>query len=122
MKKLFTLFLFLLAAAISSAQSKLKFAVVISANIEWKATKELFPNEMISTSSCGEYFFKEFEKENVLVFHEGWGKVAAAGATQYVIDHFNPEIVINLGTCGGFEGEVERNEIILADRTIIYDI
>jgi len=47
---------------------------------------------------------------------------AAAGATQYVIDQFNPEIVINLGTCGGFEGQIERNEVILADRTIIYDI
>lgn len=82
----------------------------------------MYLGEKLLTSPWGEYFFKEFENERVLVFHEGWGKVAAAGATQYVIDQFNPEFLINLGTCGGFEGDVERNEIILADRTIIYDI
>jgi len=122
MKKLVVLFLYLSVFEISFAQSKLKFAVIVSANIEWRATKLVFPNEKYSTSPWGEYFFKEFEHEKVLVFHEGWGKVAAAGATQYVIDQFNPEILVNLGTCGGFEGEVERNEVILADRTIIYDI
>ena len=31
-------------------------------------------------------------------------------------------MLINLGTCGGFEGAVQRNDVILADRTIIYDI
>jgi adenosylhomocysteine nucleosidase len=56
------------------------------------------------------------------VFQEGWGKVAAAGATQYVIDNFHPEIIINLGTCGGFEGQGQRGDVILADRTVIYDI
>lgn len=117
------LILLIVAAVIPcAAQSKTKIAVLVSANIEWKATKKIFPNEKFSTSPWGEYFFKEIEKENVLIFHEGWGKVAAAGATQYVIDHFNPDILINLGTCGGFEGEVKAGKIILADRTIIYDI
>ncbi len=122
MKKYFLVLLLLPITGNLLAESKIKFAVIISANIEWKATKKLFPGEKFYPSPWGEYFFKEFEKEKVLVFHEGWGKVAAAGATQYVIDQFNPEILINLGTCGGFEGEVQRNEIILADRTVIYDI
>src|SRR6478752_5849493 len=122
MRKLFFVSLSLMIAEVSSGQSKIKFAVIVSANMEWRATKLVFPNEKFTSSPWGEYFFKEFEKEKVLVFHEGWGKVAAAGATQYVIDQFNPEILINLGTCGGFDGEVKRNEIILADRTIIYDI
>ncbi len=122
MKKFLLILLVFIIVEASFSQSKIKFAVIVSANLEWRATKKLFPNEKFSTSPWGEYFFKEFEKEKVLVFHEGWGKVAAAGATQYLIDQFNPEILINLGTCGGFEGEVERNETILADRTVIYDI
>src|SRR5260221_85879 len=122
MRKLFLISLLFSILGASFAQSKIKFAVIVSANIEWRATKLVFPNEKFTSSPWGEYFFKEFEKEKVLVFHEGWGKVAAAGATQYVIDQFNPEILINLGTCGGVEGEVERNEIILVDRTIIYEI
>ncbi len=61
---------------ISFSQSKIKIAIVISANIEWKATKKIFPNEKFLLPPWGEYFFKEFEKEKVLVFQEGWGKVA----------------------------------------------
>jgi adenosylhomocysteine nucleosidase len=99
-----------------------KYAVLISANMEWKSVKKNYPNEKLQTSSWGEYFFKDIAHQNVLFFHEGWGKVAAAGATQYVIDQFKPEILINLGTCGGFEGEIERLDVVLADKTIIYDI
>jgi adenosylhomocysteine nucleosidase len=99
-----------------------KYAVIISANMEWKAVKKIFPTETYQKSVWGEFFYKKMKDQNVLFFHEGWGKVAAAGATQYVIDTYKPEILINLGTCGGFEGEVERLDVILADKTIIYDI
>jgi adenosylhomocysteine nucleosidase len=122
MKKNFLFSIAFLIVEVSCGQAKIKFAVIVSANMEWRATKMVFPNEKFTSSPWGEFFFKEFEKEKVLVFHEGWGKVAAAAATQYVIDQFDPEILINLGTCGGFDGEVERNEVIMADRTIIYDI
>jgi adenosylhomocysteine nucleosidase len=58
----------------------------------------------------------------VTLFHGGWGKISAAATTQYVIDHFEPDLLVNLGTCGGFEDRVERGTIILAERTIVYDI
>jgi adenosylhomocysteine nucleosidase len=103
-----------------------KYAVVISANTEWKSVRKKYPDASYLKSPWGEYFFSEFStgksKTNVLFFHEGWGKTAAAGGTQYVIDKFSPEVIINIGTCGGFEGEVERFDIILANQTIIYDI
>lgn len=77
-------------------------------------------------SPWGEFFFTTIPagkiKEKVLFFHEGWGKTAAAGGTQYVIDRFDPEVIINLGTCGGLEGKTEIFDIILVDKTIIYDI
>ena len=105
---------------------KVKYAVIISANTEWKTVKKMYSSETLNTSPWGEYFFSSVEIKSkelkVLFFHEGWGKVAASGATQYVIDKFDPKVIINLGTCGGFEGDVERFETILAEKTIIYDI
>jgi adenosylhomocysteine nucleosidase len=41
---------------------------------------------------------------------------------QYVIDHDTPDLVVNLGTCGGFDGLVDQGDVILVDRTIVYDI
>ena len=99
-----------------------KYAVIVSANMEWRAVKKYYPDEDYQKSPWGEFFYKNIEGHKVLFFHEGWGKVAAAGATQYVIDQFKPEVLINLGTCGGFEGEIDRLDIVLADKTVIYDI
>ncbi len=54
--------------------------------------------------------------------HGGWGKISAAASTQYVIDHLAPDLLVNLGTCGGFTGRIERGIVILVERTIVYDI
>lgn len=77
-------------------------------------------------SPFGEWFRTSLQvcgrAEPVLFFHGGWGKIAAAASTQYVVDRWRPDVLINLGTCGGFEGVVERGTVILAERTIVYDI
>lgn len=105
-----------------------KAAVLISAGTEWRAVQALFPDAEIQDSPVGKWWLTSLrpiaghEVEPVIFFHGGWGKIAAAASTQYVIDRWHPELLINLGTCGGFEGEIERGEIILAERTWVYDI
>jgi adenosylhomocysteine nucleosidase len=122
MKKYFIGLIIIVLCINLSCVRKSKYAVVISANMEWKALKKVYPNENFKKSVYGEYFFKKIQNKDVLFFHEGWGKVSAAGATQYIIDLYKPEIIINIGTCGGFEGDINQFDIILADKTIIYDI
>jgi len=109
-----------LAAAIHA--DDLRFAVLISANAEWRVVKPLFPKATAETSPYGEYFFADLDRDRVLFFHGGWGKVAAAGSTQYVIDRFHPARLINLGTCGGVEGRIKRFDIVAIEKVIIYDI
>jgi adenosylhomocysteine nucleosidase len=127
MKNLF-LFLFLSLALISKGQTikSIKFAIVISANAEWKIVQQVYPNANYEKSVYGEYFYQKInlkdKSEEILFFHGGWGKVDAAGSTQFVIDRWNPSILINLGTCGGFAGSIEKYSIILVNKTIIYDI
>ena len=99
--------------------------VLISANAEWEAVCPLFPHVQIQASPLGEWFDSGLVGsggQGVIFFHGGWGKIAAASSTQYAIDRWSPEVVVNLGTCGGFEGEIERGAIVLAERTLVYDI
>jgi adenosylhomocysteine nucleosidase len=96
--------------------------VLISANAEWKVVKPLFPYASVERSPYGEYFFDEVDGSRTLFFHSGWGKVSAAGGTQYVIDHFHPTHLISISTCGGVEGRVRRFEILVAEKVVIYDI
>ncbi|MBM4424519.1 MAG: 5'-methylthioadenosine/S-adenosylhomocysteine nucleosidase [Chloroflexi bacterium] len=96
--------------------------VIISANIEWRVTLPLFANARTQTSPFGEWIETEINGRPVIFFHGGWGKIAAAASAQYIIDRWSPEALINLGTCGGFEGEIERGAILLVERAIVYDI
>ena len=92
--------------------------VIISANAEWRSVKPLFPQATIHVSPLGEWF----DEKLAILFHGGWGKISAAATAQYVLDHFQPDLLINLGTCGGFEGRIETGTIILVEKTIVYDI
>jgi adenosylhomocysteine nucleosidase len=105
---------------------KPRVVVLISAGAEWRAVRALFTHCSPQPSPYGEWFGAEIDlgarREPVVCFHGGWGKIAAAGSTQYAIDRWSPALLVNLGTCGGFEGEIERGAIVLAERTLVYDI
>ena len=96
--------------------------VIISANAEWGVVKEMYPNLEIQISPYGEFSDLTLDARHLTLFHGGWGKISAAASAQYVIDHFKPDLLINLGTCGGFAGRIEIGTIILVERTLVYDI
>jgi adenosylhomocysteine nucleosidase len=96
--------------------------VIISANAEWRVVKELYPNLDIQQSPFGEFSRLVLDTWHLTLFHGGWGKISAAATAQYVIDHFKPDLLINLGTCGGFAGRIEIGTIMLVERTLVYDI
>jgi adenosylhomocysteine nucleosidase len=98
--------------------SEQNIVILISANSEWRVVKSLLAPAEIASSPLGEFF----EIKHLTFFHGGWGKVSAAATTQYAIDHFHPDLLVNLGTCGGFEGRIARGMVILVTKTIIYDI
>ena len=96
--------------------------VLISANAEWRSVKGFFPSANLETSPMGEYFNLKLDKQPITFFHGGWGKISAAATAQYVIDRFKPDLLVNLGTCGGFEGRIETGAVILVEKTVVYDI
>ena len=100
----------------------MKIVIIISANAEWRVVKELHPNLSLQKSPFGDFAHLTLDTWHLTLFHGGWGKISAAATTQYVIDHFLPDLLINLGTCGGFAGRIETGTIILVERTLVYDI
>ena len=95
-----------------------RIIILISANSEWRAVKEILAPSPVQSTPIGE----TIDVGHLTYFHGGWGKISAAATTQYVIDHFQPALLVNLGTCGGFEGRIGRGDIILVSKTIVYDI
>jgi len=106
----------------NSLGEKADGCILISAGAEWRTLNHHYPQAEIDHTPYGEYFKIAIKGQELCFIHGGWGKVAAAGSTQYAIDRWQPDWVINIGTCGGFSGQIIRGEIILARKTIIYDI
>lgn len=97
--------------------------VLVSADTEWRAVKEILSPGDVHKLPLGEWFDLFLPGlPAVHFFHGGWGKVSAAATAQYCLDQFHPRLLINLGTCGGFAGRIKPGTVILVDRTIIYDI
>ena len=99
-------------------------AVIVSAGQEWQAVLDVLAVQDTQSSLLGDWFVRPMHAggEPVLFFHGGWGKIAAAASAQYVIDRWRPSLLVNLGTCGGFEGAIGVGEIVLVDKAIVYDI
>jgi adenosylhomocysteine nucleosidase len=100
----------------------MKTIVLISAIAEWEGVKLLFPDSQIEQSPFGESMNVTLGSLDLKLFHSGWGKIASAAMMQYVLDHDSPDLVVNLGTCGGFEGVVDQGDVILVEKTFVYDI
>jgi adenosylhomocysteine nucleosidase len=100
----------------------MKIAIIISANAEWRVFRQLHPEVAVQQYLFGEFAELQVGEDCPTLVHGGWGKISAAASAQYTIDHFQPDLIINIGTCGGFSGRVETGTIILAERTLVYDI
>ena len=110
------------AYAQTGAPEQIRIVVVISANAEWKPVKEALGPARIERSPYGEFFTHTIAGEPVLFLHGGWGKVDAAASAEYAIGRWRPRLLVNLGTCGGIQGRMERLERLLVNRTVVYDI
>jgi adenosylhomocysteine nucleosidase len=100
----------------------MKTVIIVSADAEWRVVKELFPNLGLQLTPFGESAHLTLDTKQLILFHGGWGKISAAASTQYVIDHYQPDLLVNLGTCGGFSGTIQTGTVILVERTLVYDI
>ncbi len=107
-------------------EAPMQVVVLISAEQEWTVVRAQFPEAAPQPSPYGEWIAVPLagrEAEPPVVFlHGGWGKIAAAGSTQYAIDRWQPDLLVNLGTCGGFEGAIAQGAVVLVERALVYDI
>lgn len=49
------------------------------------------------------------------------GKVSAAALTQFLIDRYNPNLVINLGISGGISSDLKVGDVLFSNKFVQYD-
>jgi len=102
-----------------------KIVILVCSDFEWVVVRKRFKNEDLNHSPYGNWFLhpdKQTNKNEVIWFKSGWGKIGSAGSTQYVIDKWKPDLIINIGSCGGFRGKIDLYQLVLIKKTVVYDM
>ena len=97
--------------------------ISVAAKIEWQVVLEYFDKQ---TENClkypfGEYFETTINNKNVIIFKSGARKVNSSSSTQYMIDKFNLEKVIVIGTCAGIDDKYKNLDIFIPNKAVQYD-
>lgn len=60
--------------------------------------------------------------QDVILLQSGIGKVNAALSTAVLLNHFQPDVVINTGSAGGFNKDLEVGDIVISTEVRYHDV
>lgn len=95
----------------------------IAESNEWEFTLKYFNkvHDECLLSPYGEYFKTEYMGKELLVYRTNVRKVASSGCTQYMIDKYNLEKIIVIGTCAGVDHNYNVHDVIIPNKLVQYD-
>lgn len=91
---------------------------------EWVAAKKILDIniENVKLYPYGEYFEHRFHNKDAVIYFSGATKTRSSGACQYAIDNWEPELLFVAGTSGGVGESLKKLDIVIADKTVQYDV
>ena len=98
-----------------------KYGIIAAMQEEMKEIKKIMQN--IENKEIYELnFFKgTISDKNVVLVEAGVGKVNAARVTQILIDNFKVEGIINVGSAGSCNDELEIGDIVIGKKLVQHD-
>lgn len=80
-------------------------------------------NHLKETEIAGCHFYEgTMEDMDVVLLQSGIGKVNAALGTTLLIDRFKPVYVINTGSAGGFDEQLEVGDVVISTEVRHHDV
>ena len=100
----------------------MKYIGIIAAMREEIASiKKLMADVCVKNIYELEFTLGTIHSKNVVLVKCGVGKVNAARTTQILIDNFDLEYVINVGTAGGLNENIEIGDVVIAEKLVQHD-
>ena len=93
--------------------------IIAAMEKEIKKYKEIFNLEL--TNKTLNIFEGTYEDKRIILCLSGIGKVNAASTTQYLIDTYEPNIIINTGCAGSLTEKVKVLDTIIASYVTYHD-
>lgn len=99
----------------------MNIGIIAAEEDEMMAIKELMQDVSEKDIYNLKFFSGKIYDKDCILVKCGVGKVNSARTTQVLIDNFDVNYVINVGSAGGINPDLEIGDIIVADRLVQYD-
>ncbi len=95
--------------------------IIAAMDEEIASIKGLMKNIEVQKVYELQFIIGKINNKDVVLVKCGVGKVNAARTTQILIDKFELDYIINVGTAGGLKEEIEIGDIVIADKLVQHD-
>lgn len=100
----------------------MKIAVIGAMEEEVELLRNALTNTKVMTIANSEYTIGTYEGKEIILLKSGIGKVNAAMSTTILLQQFKPDVVINTGSAGGFDPNLEVGAIVISNEVRHHDV
>lgn len=98
-----------------------KIGIVVAMEEECEAIESIMNNMEIQEIYNLRFIVGKIGKKECVLVKSGIGKVNAARTTQVMIDHFKVEYIINLGSAGAINDQLDIGDILIGKYVVQHD-
>lgn len=100
----------------------MKIAVIGAMEEEVELLRNTLQNTSTKTIANSEYTEGTYAGKDVVLLKSGIGKVNAAMSTTILLNDYKPDVVINTGSAGGYDENLEVGAIVISDEVRHHDV
>ncbi|MBQ3641155.1 5'-methylthioadenosine/adenosylhomocysteine nucleosidase [bacterium] len=98
-----------------------KIAVIGAMECEVNSLKNLLQDIETKENTNFYIYTGKISGKEIILSKSGVGKVCAAMTVQYIIDKYNPDIIVNTGVAGGLSPTLKIGDVIIGSELVQYD-
>ncbi|RUS54402.1 5'-methylthioadenosine nucleosidase [Kurthia sp. 3B1D] len=100
----------------------MKIAVIGAMEEEVELLRATLENTTTETIANSEYTQGTYKDKDVILLKSGIGKVNAAMSTTILLEKYQPDVVINTGSAGGYDANLDVGAIVISDEVRHHDV
>jgi len=99
----------------------MKIGIIGAMEQEVSILKQAIENCQTVTKAGCTFFSGQLNGVDVVLLQSGIGKVAAAIGTTILLDEYQPDVVINTGSAGGFDSSLNLGDVVISTEVRHHD-
>lgn len=104
-----------------TTKSKKSVCIIGAMECEVERLRQKLENTVVANSAKLIIYKGQLFGHNIILSQSGVGKVNSAINTQYIIDKYEPDIIINTGIAGGLSSSLNVSDIVIGTELVQHD-